>query len=104
MAFKAIILLKRKDEMSSEEFANWWLEEHSKLARQLPGLQKLCFNLVVNEESEFDGAAELWFKSQTEFEAAYQTDIGKKVAEDSLSKMSKRERLFVDETLFEPKI
>lgn len=102
MAFKAIILLKSKDDMTHEDFANWWLGDHSKLARQLPGLRKLCFNLINNEESGFDGAAELWFDSQQDFEAAYQTEIGKAVAEDSLSKMSKRERLFVTENFFEP--
>jgi len=102
MAFKAIILLKSKDDMSHEDFANWWLGDHSKLARQLPGLKKLCFNLIDNEDSEYDGAAELWFDSQADFEAAYQTEIGKAVAEDSLSKMSKRERLLVTENFFEP--
>ena len=48
--FKAVILLTRKDGMSRAEFRHWMLEEHSPLAKQLPGLRKLVFNIVENEK------------------------------------------------------
>lgn len=98
MAFKAIILLKRNEELSREAFANWWLNEHAALAARLPGLRKLCFNLTTNEaDPPYDGVSELWFDSQADFEAAYRTEIGQQVAQDSLSKVSKRDRLLVQE-------
>ena len=94
--FKAIILLTRRDDMSAEAFADWWLVRHAPLARTLPGLRRLTFNLVTNGGS-IDGVSELWFDSQAAFEAAYASDIGKAVAADSLAHVGRRERLFVNE-------
>ena len=73
--FKAIILLKKKEEVSSEEFKNWWIGEHAKLAIQLPGLKKLCFNPAKDENSLYDGVAELWFDSEESFSEAYKTEL-----------------------------
>ena len=95
--FKAVILLTRKDGMSRAEFRHWMLEEHSPLAKQLPGLRKLVFNIVENEEAPYDGVSELWFESREAFDAAYATEIGKSVAGDSLAHVTARIRLLVDE-------
>ncbi len=95
--FKAIILLTRKDGMSRDEFRNWMLVGHSPLAKQLPGLRKLVFNVVENEDAPHDGVSELWFDSREAFDASYATEIGKRVAGDSLANVKSRVRLFVDE-------
>jgi uncharacterized protein (TIGR02118 family) len=95
--FKAIILLSRGNDQSPEDFRRWWLEEHAPLARQLPGLRGLVFNLVTSPDSPYDGVSELWFDTQEAFDAAYATEIGKQVASDSLSHVSGRLRLFVEE-------
>ncbi len=98
--FKAIILLRRRSEMSPGEFRQWWLERHAPLARQLPGLRRLCFNLVDAQASApFDGVSELWFDSQQDFETAYASDIGQQVAADSIANVEHRERLLVEEHL-----
>ena len=97
--FKAMILLKRKEEYTQREFRNWWLGEHAQLAIQLPGLRKLCFNPTDNEEAMYDGVAELWFDSEADFTEAYQTELGKAVAADSLAHVGRRDRLFVDENI-----
>lgn len=93
---KAIILLTRRDGDTREEFRRWWIEEHAPLARQLPGLQKLVFNLVEGD-TPHDGVSELWFTSQEAFDAAYASEIGQQVAADSLAHVGGRVRLFVDE-------
>ncbi|MEI7743664.1 MAG: EthD domain-containing protein [Chloroflexota bacterium] len=95
--FKAIILLARNDGMSREAFRDWMLVAHSPLARQLPGVRKLVFNLVENDDVPYDGVSELWFDSREAFDAAYQTEIGKAVAGDSMANVKARIRLFVDE-------
>lgn len=95
--FKAIILLKRQEGTRREDFARWWLGAHASLARQLPGLRRLCFNLATEEDAPYDGVSELWFESREAFEAAYQSPIGRQVAADSLAHVSRRERLFVEE-------
>jgi len=96
--FKAMILLKRKESMSRQDFARWWLEAHAPLARQLPGLKKAVFNLVQNEEdSDVDGISELWFDSRADFDSAYASDIGQQVAADSIANVANRMRLLVQE-------
>ena len=93
---KAIILLTRREGDTPEEFRRWWLEEHAPLARELPGLRKLVFN-VVESEANLDGVSELWFDSVEEFEAAYASEIGERVAADSIAHVGGRVRLIVDE-------
>lgn len=95
--FKAMILLTRRDDMSPAEFEHWWLSEHAPLARTLPGVRKIVFN-VASEGSPVDGITELWFDSQEAFEAAYATETGKAVAADSIAHVSSRQRVLVTET------
>lgn len=95
--FKAIILLSRAEGASRDEFRDWWLERHAPLARQLPGLRRLVFNVVESEDAGYDGVSELWFDAREDFEAAYATEIGRAVAADSMANVSARVRLFVDE-------
>ncbi len=95
--FKAIILLQRRDDMSAQQFADWWLGPHAALARGLPGLRGLHFNLVNGDAGDVDGVSELWFDSAADFEAAYATELGRAVAADSLAHLAKRQRLFVTE-------
>ena len=98
--FKAMILLKRREGMSMEEFLKWWLGQHAELAKQLPGLRRLCFNAVAGDgEGLYDGVSELWFDSEADFGGAYQTAICQAVAADSLANVSKRERLLVQENV-----
>ena len=97
--FKVMILLKKKEQLSHREFRNWWLGEHAKLATQLPGIRKLCFNPAKDEDAIYDGVAELWFDSEESFTKAYQTDLGKAVAADSLANVDRRDRLFVEENV-----
>ena len=94
--FKAIILLKRREDMSHDEFKTWWLGAHAPKAAKLPNVRKICFNLA-DDGGAFDGVSELWFDSKEDFESAYATEIGKEVAADSIAHLSARERLFVTE-------
>ena len=97
--FKAIIGLTRAENQSLEEFVDWWTVQHAPLARQLPGLRRAVFNVVTesSEDTSPDGFAELWFDTQDDFEAAYATEIGQAVANDSLANVSGRARYLLDE-------
>ncbi len=114
--FKAMILLTRRDDMSAQEFRDWWLNQHAPLAQQLPDVRRITFNVVdapndaANNAAagvgggagggQIDGIAELWFDSQAAFEAAYATETGQRVVADSMAHVSHRVRLFVDEQPF----
>ena len=100
--FKAVILLKRREDSSVQDFRNWWIGEHAPLARQLPRVKRICFNVVESEDAVYDGISELWFETKEDFENAYQSEIGKSVAADSMAHVSCRERMFVQENVLEP--
>lgn len=94
--FKAMILLKRNEGSSFQEFSEWWLGAHAPLAAALKNVRGATFNLVEGDGNGlYDGISELWFDSQADFEAAYATDHGRAVAADSMAHVSRRERLFV---------
>ena len=100
--FKAIILLSRREDLSADDFRRWWLDEHAPLARQLPACRRLVFNLLADVPDERsaagpDGISELWFDSREAFDAAYATDLGRRVAADSAAHVRSRVRLFVEE-------
>jgi uncharacterized protein (TIGR02118 family) len=100
MTFKAVILLTRRQDMTADDFRDWWLVAHAPLARQLPKLRGLRFNLVTDDGSTgVDGISELWFDSRDDFDAAYATEIGQQVAADSMAHVSARQRLLVEENL-----
>ena len=94
--FKAVILLRRRDDMTPEEFRHWWLHEHAPLAAQLPGVRRIVFNAAADND-DVDGVSELWFDSEQDFVDAYATDLGKSVAADSMAHVRSRTRLFVTE-------
>lgn len=93
---KVMVGLVRRDDMTRDEFLRWWLEEHAPLARTLPGVQRIRFN-VMDEDAPFDGIAELWFASREAMDEAYGSVIGASVAADSLAHVASRTRMLVDE-------
>ena len=96
--FKAIILLRKRSEDHRGDFSDWWLNQHALLARQLPGLIKATFNVVLDDEQpDYDGVSELWFESREDFDRAYASEIGQKVVADSEAHVSMRTRLLCDE-------
>ncbi len=99
---KAVVLLKRREDMSREEFARWYLDDHVPLALKLPGLHRYQANIVASdEEGDYDGFSELWFESETAMLESYATEQGQCVAADSLAHVSKRQRIVVKEHPFE---
>lgn len=93
--FKVMIGLVRREDMTPEQFRHWWLEEHAPLARTLPDVRRIRFNLVL--DGPFDGVAELWFDSEEAMQASYGSDTGKAVAADSMANVSSRVRMPVEE-------
>ncbi|MCY4226722.1 MAG: EthD family reductase [Gammaproteobacteria bacterium] len=96
--FKAMIILKRREGLGFDEFKSHWLNHHATLVRQLPNIRKAVFNFSTEEGAgEVDAVSELWFDSQQDFLDAYASEIGQEVAQDSLSRVSKRERVMLSE-------
>jgi uncharacterized protein (TIGR02118 family) len=99
---KAVILLKRKDGMTLQDFSDWMLKEHVPLALKLDGLKRYQVNIAKDPDNDYDGVSELWFDSEDAMLAAYASAHGKTVAADSMAHVSLRKRLVVEEHPFTP--
>ncbi len=98
---KAIILLKRRDDLEFEAFRDWLLGAHAPKATGLPGIKGYQVNMAMTGDGPYDAASELWFDSEEDLAAAYASEHGKAVAADSMAHVSRRDRLIVTENPFQ---
>ena len=96
---KVLSMMKRKEGMSLDEFRRWLTEEHVKLARQIPGLEKFVVNIPVTDSKDnpFDSVNELYFKDEATMQAAFASEAGKSSGVDALAHISGRARLTTTE-------
>ena len=91
-------LIKRRERMTKQDFAAWWLRDHAPRAVALKGLKRYQIDLTVGEEeAPWDGMAELWFESVESMTAAFETELGKELAADSTAHASERNGIVVEE-------
>jgi uncharacterized protein (TIGR02118 family) len=96
---KMMIFLKRREGMTREAFADWWLGRHRRLAERLVGLRRHCFNLLP-DGGPYDAVVEQWFETEADAAGCYETPEGRAVAADSLEAVSARLRVGVEEWAF----
>lgn len=77
---KLIVAIRKRTDMSAEEFQDHWRTRHAELVRNCPATSKYirkyvqCHTLLDQYEQgevAFDGTAELWFDSVADMEAFY---------------------------------
>jgi len=102
---KRASLLQRKPGISHEEFVKHWAEIHAPMARACPGIGRYALTIVKSAstrkdvapyEIQVDGIAEMWFKSQADFDA-YSTSPATKRLRDDGATFIGREIDFVTE-------
>jgi uncharacterized protein (TIGR02118 family) len=88
---KRVSLLQRKPGVSHEEFVKHWVETHAPMARACPGIGRYTLTIVKSVstrkdvapyEIQVDGIAELWFKSQADFDAYSTSPATKRLRDD----------------------
>jgi uncharacterized protein (TIGR02118 family) len=105
---KIVFCLRRRQELSREAFARYWLEEHGPLVRRLaPDLKIQRYvqsHLLVDdrltplvharstEPEPYDGVAELWWRSLEDILSVAQTEAGLAAGRALLAD----ERTFID--------
>lgn len=71
---KMVAMVKKKREMSKEDFVRYWLEVHAPLEKKWPGLKKYVISTTTGApgggEPEYDGLAELWFDDENALNTA----------------------------------
>ena len=74
---KMVFAARRRDGLSLEEFADYWLNVHSVLARKVPGYRRYVVNIARSDRDRaarpFDGTAEVVFESEAAFRGAGST-------------------------------
>ena len=75
---KVVSLLKRKEDMSLEEFRKWALEEHPPLGKKLPGIRHYRMSVVLedNPDLPYHAVSEFWFDDEAARAAAFATPEG----------------------------
>ena len=106
---KLVFCLRRRADLSREEFQKYWLEEHGPFFQQNAGtmrskkyVQSHTLNTPMNDafresrgmRAEYDGVAEVWFESEADVMEAMSTPEGQKLA----GALLEDESTFIDHT------
>lgn len=104
---KLVALLKRKAPLTRDEFAQRWLEDHTRLSTRLPGLLEYRINIATDRqegdvEPEYDGTAEMWWQDVDAMEAAFASELGQRAGADADEFASVRVHVYTDEHVIVP--
>ena len=96
---KVISLMKRREDLSLDEFRRWAMEEHVELGKKLPGLRQYHMSVAVEDDPDapYDAVSELWFDDHESFATAFATEEGKAAGADAAAHASSRSRLMTTE-------
>lgn len=100
--FKVAVLLVKREDLTHEEFLDYWESTHAPLVEEMPGLERYTMGTPGRpEESAYDGLAELYFADFDAMRESYASEAGEAVQTDaeSFADMSASETLFLDETV-----
>jgi len=90
-AIKRASLLQRKPGISHENFVRHWVEVHAPMARACPGIARYTLTIVKSASTradvapfdvQVDGIAEMWFKSEADFNAYSTSPATKRLRDD----------------------
>jgi uncharacterized protein (TIGR02118 family) len=68
---RRLSLVRKRPELSAEEFVDRWTGEHVEIAKRLPGLRGYVIHVLVGEEPPYDGIAITTFDSREDAERAF---------------------------------
>ncbi|KTG10458.1 ethyl tert-butyl ether degradation protein EthD [Haloprofundus marisrubri] len=99
---KLVELLVRRDGMTHDEFVDYWLNEHSPIAKEMPGLKKYVTSVPKDpDRTEYDGVLELYFEDSEAMSAAFDSEAGERTLADAeqFLETGAGPRLVLDETI-----
>ena len=96
---KVVSLLRKKDDISLEQFRNWALNEHPEKGKQLPGMRHYRMSVVLEDDPDlpYHAISEFWFDDNEARLAAFGTPQGKAAAEDAAANCASRVHLLTEE-------
>jgi len=97
---KFVAILKRRGDISLEEFSRYWYEEHGRFAYVVPNLRRYVQNHAIRlpggGEPPIDGIGEYWFDDLASWQESsefYLGEAGKAIREDE-AKFMDRNKIF----------
>ncbi len=101
---KVISLLKKRSDLSLEDFRAWALDEHPELGKKLPGIRHYRMSVVLEENPDlpYDAVSEFWFDDNPARAAAFGTPEGKAAAADAAAHCASRVHLLTEERVILP--
>jgi uncharacterized protein (TIGR02118 family) len=96
---KVFSLIKRREDLSLDEFREWVFERHAPMGRELPGLREYHVSVVEEDSPDlpYHAVTELYFDDEDAFKAAFASDAGKAAGADVAAHASDRVRLLTSE-------
>jgi uncharacterized protein (TIGR02118 family) len=82
---KRLGFVKKRADMSHEQFTQHWLTTHAALCCKLPKLRRYSVNLVDKArfpKFDYDGFSELWFDDEASLWASLESPEGKTLLAD----------------------
>ncbi len=82
---KRIGLVRKRKDLSYDQFVDHWLNAHAELCKKLPNMRRYSVNLIARDQVEgfgFDGFSELWFDSAEALAASLASPEGKTLLAD----------------------
>lgn len=97
--YKVMSIMQKPESMTLADWRRWALEEHPKLARQIPGMVTYTVNVVRNDDPDlaFHSVSEMVFADEDAFKAGFASDAGKAAGADAAGTAAKRVRLVVEQ-------
>ena len=98
---KVVAFVKKRSDLSREEFVRRWVEEHPKISRAL-GASPYRINIAHSPQEDatvppYDGTAEMYWPDRATFRAALASPEGRRAAEDVRNFAASVELAVVDE-------
>jgi uncharacterized protein (TIGR02118 family) len=97
---RRLTLVRRRPEFTREQFAEYWLNVHARIAAELPGLRgyRINLSLPTDPSPTWDGVAELWFDSiEAALRAVDEGPVAMRLKRDTRKLLAEWEPFFVDE-------
>lgn len=98
---KVVSLMRRREDLSFDDFRKWALEEHPPIGRKLPGIRHYRMSVVLedSEDLPYHAVSEFWFDDNDARLAAFTTQEGKAAAEDAAAHCDSRVHLLTEEKI-----
>ena len=96
---KVFSLIKRREDLSLEEFREWILNQHAPMGKELPGLREYHVSVVEEDDPDlpYHAVTELYFDDEDALKAAFATEAGQAAGADVAAHASDRVRLLTHE-------